>query len=251
LRRIIVVALLAVVAGLLSPLGAFAPASAATCSNPKFVTSNPNGMWSTRGYVVHNNMWNASGYNVTETLSACSFRNWRVVAKANNSSGDGAVKTYPNVHKDFHNWSTGKEPRLSSFSKIRTSWAAKTPRVGIYNAAYDVWLNGVPGNREVMIWTDNYRQVPAGSRFATIRLSGYKWRVYATGGNGYIAFVPTKRLTHGNLNLKRMLTWLVSKGRVQSNATLGQIGFGFEIVSTGGKRARFKVNDFSVTTARK
>jgi len=250
LRRLIAI-LITMVAGLLGALGTPTPASAAACSDPSFRTSDPNGMWSRGKYVVHNNMWNASGYNVSETLAACSHRNWYVTAKADNSAGDGAVKTYPNVHQDFHDWGTGAEPRLSSFSKIRSSWSARTPRVGIYNAAYDIWLNGVPGNREIMIWTDNYRQVPAGTKFAKVSLSGRTWRVYATGDNNYIAFVPTRRLTHGTLNLKVMLNWLVTKGRVQSNATLGQICFGFEIVSTGGRAARFKVNDFAISTARK
>lgn len=241
----------AVLAGLLAPLAAVPSASAATCSNPSFVTSDPNGMWSNGGYVVHNNMWNASGYNVSERLAACSFKNWRVRAKADNSSGDGAVKTYPNVHKDFHNWSTGAEPRLSSFSKIRSRFAARAPGVGIYNVAYDIWLNGVPGNREVMIWTDNHNQVPAGTKFAKVKLSGYTWRVYATGDNGYLAFVPTTRLTKGSLNLKAMLLWLVDKGKVPSDSTLGQICFGVEVVSTNGQWAKFKINDFSVVTARK
>lgn len=253
MRRMIALALTMPMVLLLAaaPSASAVEARSVTCDKPRFVTSDPNGMWSTRGYVVHNNMWNASGYNVSETLSACSHRNWRVRVTADNRRGDGAVKTYPNVHKDFHNWSTGAEPRLSAFSKIRSTFAARTPRVGIYNAAYDIWLNGVPGEHEVMIWTDNYRQVPAGSRVAKVSLSGRTWRVYATRDNSYIAFVPTRRLTHGTLRLKAMLGWLVRRGRLERHVTLGQICFGFEVVSTGGSPATFSVTDFSVTTARR
>ena len=252
MRRKILILLAAMVAALIVPLGASAPASASTCSDPVWVTSSTNGMRSFGSYVVHNNMWNASGYNVRETLSACSYKNWRVVATANNRSGDGAVKTYPNVHKDYHNWNTGHEPRLSSFATIRSSWAARTPRVGIYNAAYDIWLNGVPGNREVMIWTDNYRQTPAGRVVArNVHLSGRTWKVYATGDNSILTFLPATRLTHGTIRIKQHLNWLVSHGRVGSRATLGQICFGFEIVSTGGNPAKFKVDNFSVSTTRR
>jgi hypothetical protein len=174
------------------------------------------------------------------------------VARADNSSGDGAVKTYPNVHRDFHNWDTGAEPRLSSFSRIKARFAMRTPRVGIYNVAFDIWLNGVPGNREVMIWTDNFRQVPAGSVVRRgLSFSGHRWRLYATGDNGYLAFVPTKRITHGKLNLRAMLRYLVSKGRVPARSTVGQICYGVEIVSTGGQRASFKVTDFAIRTSRK
>jgi len=244
--------LLAALAGLLVPVGAVAPADATTCSDPKFVTSNPNGMWGDGAYVVHNNMWNTSGYKVSETLRACSHHNWNVRATANNSSGDGAVKTYPNVHRDYHNWDTGAEPRLSSFKTIKSSFAARTPHVGIYDTAYDIWLNGVPGNREVMIWTDNYRQVPSGSVVAKgLSFSGHTWKVYASRSNDYIAFVPSHRITHGTMNIKAMLQWLASKGRVPARSTLGQICYGFEVVSTGGDPATFKVTDFSVKTTRR
>ena len=240
--------LLAALVGLLVPVGAVAPANATTCSDPRFVTSDPNGMWSDGAYFVHNNMWNASGYKVSETLKACSHHNWYVRATANNSSGDGAVKTYPNVHRDF-----GAEPKLSSFKTIKSAFAARTPHVGIYNTAYDIWLNGVadPGSTEVMIWTDNYRQVPAGSVVAKVTLSGHTWKVYATRDNSYIAFKPSHRITHGTMNVKAMLRWLVSKGRVRAGSTLGQICYGFELVSTGGAPATFKVKDFSVKTTRR
>ena len=251
MRRLIAVALAVSLALLLAPTRSVASTANAACSNPRFVTSDTNGMWNNGGYIVHNNMWNVSGYDVSETLTACSYRDWSVRVTADDDRGDGAVKTYPNVHKDYHNWSTGAEPRLSSFRTIRSTFAARTPRVGIYNAAYDIWLDGVPGEHEVMIWTDNYRQVPAGSRFAKVTLSGHTWRVYATEGNHYIAFVPTERLTRGTLRLKSMLSWLVARGRLDRNVTLGQICFGFEVVSTGGSPAVFSVSDFSVTSTRR
>ena len=85
MRRIPVV--LALFVGVLFPLGTADTASAAPCTNPKFVTSDENGMWFDGRYVVHNNMWNVSGYDVTETLAACSHRNWRVTATAGNANG--------------------------------------------------------------------------------------------------------------------------------------------------------------------
>jgi hypothetical protein len=254
LRRHLPVVLVGL-AALLGPAVSLAPASAAvTCSKPRFVTSNSNGMWSNGGYVVHNNMWNISGYSVSETLRACSYHNWNVRARASNSSGDGAVKTYPNVHKDFHNWNTGHEPRLSSFQRIRSPFAATTPHKGIYNAAYDIWLNGVAdnGSTEVMIWTDNFHQVPAGSVVARgVKFSGHTWKVYATGGNDYIAWVPNRHVTHGTMHIKAMLHWLVLKHRVRLGSTVGQVCFGFEIVATGGARATFKVTRFAVHTIRR
>ena len=140
------------------------------------------------------------------TTQVCSYRSWNHIGTANNT-GDGAVKTYPNVHKDY----SGRT--ISSFSKLTSTFAATSPDVGIYNVGYDLWLNGVP-NDEVMIWTDNRNQVPAGSRFASnVSLSGRRWDVYATSGNGYIAFVPANgaRLHLRHLDLKAMLNYLVDQ----------------------------------------
>src|SRR5664279_3497767 len=70
-------------------------------ANPMFVTSDPNGGWPDGGYYVHNNMWNSTKYSpCTSTLYARSRDNWHVVTRMNNKTGDGAVKTYPNVHRD-------------------------------------------------------------------------------------------------------------------------------------------------------
>ena len=220
-----------------------APPAPASCTNPAFVTSDPNGGWSTNGYYVHNNMWNVSGYNVRETLSACAYNNWYVTATMDNSRGDGAVKTYPNVHKDYN------EPAISSFSSITSSFSETSPHVGIYEAAYDIWLNGVAGNgsTEMMIWNDNYHQVPAGSKQATVTFDGRSYTVWRTGT--YIAFVADSTFTSGSVDLLAMFKWLMSKGWLASNSTVGQIDYGFELVSTNGAPATFTVNNFSITSS--
>ena len=220
------------------------PSTGTACTSPYFTTSDPNGGVTDHGYYVHNNLWNASKYPGTKgTTQVCSYRSWNHVGTASNSSGNGEVKTYPNVHKDY----SGRT--ISSFSTLKSSFAATAPGVGIYNVAYDLWLNGVP-NDEVMIWTDNHKQVPAGSRFASgVSLGGHSWDVYATSGNGYIAFVPSggARLTSGTIDIKAMLSYLVAQGRVASSATVDQICYGVEIVDTGGAPATWKFTDFSIT----
>jgi hypothetical protein len=221
----------------------------AACTNPTYTTSSPDAGRSFGAYYVHNNMWNASGYNVSQTLRACSAQSWNVTTTADNNSGDGAVKTYPNVHKDYHNWSTGAEPRVSSFSTIRSTFAGAGPKVGIYNVAYDLWLNGVPGNREIMIWTENQNQRPAGSRIGTVTVDGRSWDFWATGSNGILTFVAPQTLPSGSLDLKAFLDYLTNQGRVPATSTLGQICFGVEVVSTGGSPARFDFTDFSITDA--
>lgn len=231
-----------------APPATAAAQAAANCKNPAFSTSDGDDGWSDGDYYVHNNAWNAADYAVSQKLAACSAGNWSVTTTADDNQGDGAVKTYPNVHKDYHDWGSGKEPPLRQYSRLTSRFAATSPHTGVYNVAYDIWLNGVPGNREVMIWTENYRQSPAGDRVAGgLRFSGMTWDLYATDDNEYLAFIPSRPLTEGTLDLKAFLDYLVKNGRVPANSTLGQICFGVEIVSTDGKPATFQFTDFSVT----
>lgn len=214
-----------------------------SCTDPVFVTSDINGVWSDGGYSVHNNMWNSSGYSVSETLYACAYNNWYVVADANDDSGDGAVKTYPNVHKDY------ADAPINSFDTLTSTFAADSPHAGIYNVAYDIWLNGVAeiGCTELMIWTENFNQVPAGSRAATVTLGGRTYDVWREPGSWqYVAFVPGAAMTSGTLDIKQMLDWMTVQGWITASATLDQICFGVEIVSTGGSDATFAVTDFSI-----
>jgi len=73
--------------------------------------------------------------------------------------------------------------------------------------------------------------------------------VYATSGNGYIAFVPSNgaRITSGTVDLKAMLSYLVAQGRVAAKSTVDQICYGVEIVDTGGTARTWNFTDFSIT----
>jgi hypothetical protein len=205
--------------------------------------SNPQNGITLSGFYVDTDTWNAANYQVTQTLYVCDYNNWYAIANMNNNSGDGAVKTYPNVHKDF----TGS-PLISSFHTIASSFAHTAPHVGIYEFAYDMWLNGVAssGSTEVMIWTDNYYQVPSGSSVETVSFDGQSYNVYKSGS--YIAFVDTTNVTSGTVNLLSFFNHIISKGWIPSTSTVGAIDYGVEIVSTNSTNATFQVNNFSLTT---
>jgi hypothetical protein len=218
------------------------------CTDPIWQSSENGAMYFEAGYIVHNNMCNISGYNVSETVEVCTYKSLNVIATADNSSGDGAVKTYPNVHKDYHDWSSGYEPPLANYPVLSATHAAAGPNSGIYNIAYDIWLNGVPGNREVMIWTDNQAQRPAGSIVATgLPLDGRTWTLWATSDNHILTFVPDAEIPAGAVNLRVLLDHLLAQGRIPANSTLGQICFGVEVVSTDGQPGTFHFTDFSIT----
>src|ERR1700722_12736311 len=102
-----------------------------TCANPVHVLplnpSNAQDGITLSGFYVDTDTWNAMSYPVTQTMYVCDYNNWYVVANMNNDSGDGAVKTYPNVHMDF---SSG--PEISSLHTISSAFAHTAPHVGIY-----------------------------------------------------------------------------------------------------------------------
>src|SRR5581483_6737959 len=186
LKALITVLLLALVlslAGCMRPGGNAAQGT--QCTHPVFTTSEPNGGWSTEGYYVHNNMWNKELRLGPQTLYACSYRDWVVVSDQANDAG--AVKTYPNVHRDFAN------VPISSFHTITSNFAETSPHVGIYDVAYDIWTNGVatPGCTELMIWTENFHQVPVPSPPLTVTLGGRTYDVHKTPDNGYISLIPS------------------------------------------------------------
>jgi len=216
---------------------------AVTCAaEPAFVTSDPNGGWAEGGYYIHNNMWNSAKYKpCMSTLSAWFHANWQVVTRMNNENHDGAVKTYPNVHKDYD------AMPIDSFDSIASAFAETSPRAGIYDFAYDIWINGIakPGCAEIMVWTDNRSQVPGGHYMQDVTFGGRTFKAYKS-GSGYIAFVAANNFASGNLDLLDIIKWAVAKGWPPGSSTLNQICFGVEIVSTEDVAVKFQVTAFSI-----
>jgi hypothetical protein len=216
-----------------------------SCTNPVFVTSDTNGGWSNGGYYVHNNMWNAQEGG-PETLYACAYNNWYVDSTQPNTT---SVKTYPNVHLDINNMNGAP---LANYHTITSTFAGAGPRVGIYNVAYDIWLNGVGwggGSTEFMIWTENFGQRPLGSVKATATFGGMTYDAwhYNNGDANVISMVAKSTMASGTMNLKEMFDWATSKGFMPANSTVNQIDFGVEICSTNNSKQRFTFTDFSVT----
>lgn len=217
-------------------------APARTCGKPAFTTSDPDGGWSSGGYYVHNNMWNQDEAG-PETLTACAYNNWYVDSVQDPST---SVKTYPNVHKDINDLD-GKP--FDGYSTITSTFAGRGPGAGIYDVAYDLWLNGVgdgPGVTEMMVWTENLKQVPSGEKVSTYSAGGVDYDVW-TDGPTYVAFVAKATQYAGRVDLKAMIAWSIDNGLMPKNPTVNQIGYGIEFCSTGGGKLRFTLTDFSVT----
>lgn len=209
-----------------------------TCTDPSFVNSQLEGGETIGNYYVTNDMWNNSPTG-TQTIYVCNYNNWYVTAT---QPATTSVKVYPNVHEDF-----SSEPLISSFSAITSSFAETAPHVGIYEYAYDMWLNGVAtdGSTEVMIWTDNYNQTPSGTTQGTVTYDGQTYTIWKSGS--YIAFVDNTNVTSGTVNILDFYNYIISKGWIPSTSTVGQIDYGIEVCSTNNAPATFAVNNFSIT----
>lgn len=220
-----------------------APTGTVSCTHPSYVTSAQLGMWNLAPYFVYNNMWNVNGYNVKQTLYACSYSDWYVVATMDNSKGDGAVKTYPDSHRDF------SDPRISSLHSVTSTFAETSPHTGIYEDAYDIWINGIAssGSTEVMIWTDNHGQTPWGTDEGTVTFGGRSYTVWRKGT--YIAFVANTNFTSGSMDLLQFFQWIIGKGWIPGSSTLSQVDYGVELVSTNGVPTTFSFSDFAVNAS--
>jgi hypothetical protein len=209
----------------------------ATCTNPSFVTTSTNNQGDGRtfgAYYVHNNMWNND--NGTYTLSACNFNNW-FLDVTQPKPGDNGVQAYPNVHKDYNN---------VALSKIQSAkFAAGTPANCsgcVYDVAFDIWV-GDDLNNELMIWTDNKGQTPAGDKVGTVTFGGFKYDVWHE--NGYTAYVSQVTQKSGTMPLASFFSDMSTRGWAPK-ATTWQVDYGVEVVSTGNTKQRFNFTDFSI-----
>jgi hypothetical protein len=179
-------------------------------------------------------MWNND--NGTYTLSACNYNNWYLDV-TQPLPGDKGVQAYPNVHKDYDD---------VALSKIQSAkFAATSPAncpACIYNVAFDAWI-GDDLNNELMIWTDNKGQVPAGDKIGTVTFGGFTYDVWHE--SGYTAYVSQVTQKSGTMPLASFFNDMVKRGWAPK-ATTWQVDFGVEVVSTGNTKQRFNFTDFSI-----
>lgn len=229
------------------------PATSRTCAHPAVIPMNPGNAQSgiTEGnYYVTNDTWNASGYHgLSQALHVCNYNSWYVIAVMNNDTGDGAVKTSPNVQETWYPTPTP----LSRWESITSDFSDVPPgtgsKYGIWEFEYDIWLNGLAdsSSTEVMIWTDNNGQTPAGSLVGWFADAGQSYQVYySSPPYQYIAFVDRSNHLSGKVNLLDFFSYVISRGWMQGSSTLYQICHGVELVSTNSKPEKFTINNFAI-----
>ena len=202
------------------------------------------------GYTTYvgNNMWGCGNGNCgPQTLTAHGPGVWSAVSTQ--ASGNTAVLTYPNVQQLFTK-TTNVDPVISAFASITSDFTeTMNPQAGTdAEAAYDIWLGNTSGPNEIMIWVDNAGRGNGGARqIGTATINGQAFTVYQY-GSGEIIFSLNHNEQSGTVDILATLKWLQSHGRVSAGAGLGQVDFGFEICSTGGKPEKFAVSRYTLTS---
>jgi Glycosyl hydrolase family 12 len=203
------------------------------------------------GYTTYvgNNMWGCgNGDCGPQKLTAYRPGNWSVVSTQ--ASGNTAVLTYPNVQQVFTK-TTNIDPAISAFASITSDFTeTMNPQAGVKaEAAYDLWLSNTPGPKEVMIWVDNVGRGSGGAqKFGAATIGGQAFTVYRY-GDGEIIFSLDQNERSGSIDILAALKWLQGRGLVSAKAQLGQVDFGFEICSTGGKPEKFAVSRYTLTSS--
>jgi len=188
-------------------------------------------------YYVHNNNWNdtAGGNSV---ITACDYNNWYLVSDTPDHS-DLSVQTYPNVHRDYN------DIPLSQIQSAR--FAATGPHCAgcIWNIAFDIWI-GDGFSHELMIWTENWGQRPAGNQVGTTTIGGQQYQVWRSGSgdDGIITYVSITPQLSGTMPLAAFFADVRARGWTPT--TTWQVDYGVEIVDTNGKPERFDFTDFFI-----
>jgi hypothetical protein len=206
---------------------------------------------------VGNNIW-APVSGSAQTLYASSPANWHVVA--NIPSGNTSVVSYPSLSVDFHlenSSGTWYEQPLTNFRSMVSSFSETMNAASGTSAwaAYDIWLNN--GNNEVMIQHD-FADNGACDAVATASFGGSNgvpvqtWHLCKFGSEQVwkLGVNDNSKVNEpsGSVDILGMLTWMENHGDLPAKSTIGLLGYGWEICSTGGKNETFQENGFSITT---
>ncbi len=208
---------------------------------------------------IGNNVWSPiSGWR--QTLRANNPGQWKVIA--NMPAGNTAVVSYPSIGANYGRITNVPTP-LSSYSRIRSRFTEHMNATAGTSAwaAYDIWLgrNGCSdcASHEVMIQHD-FANNGACDTVARVDFRGaggvaQHWHLCKYGSEliWKLGRSEKRKVSErtGVVPILTMLRWLVRHHYLPAHTGLWQIGYGWEIASTGGKRETFEVKAFKLRVA--
>jgi hypothetical protein len=221
---------LAVLLGLTGPAGA-AEAPVRICE--KFGSTPVAG----GRYTVQNNVWGADTRQCLDVRG----RSFAVTEAAHANATNGAPAGYPSIYAGCH-WSncttgSGLPLQVTRLREARSSVTIRTPRTGIWNAAYDLWFDPTPDpagqntGAELMVWMDHQGPIqPVGAEVGTARLAGATWDVwFGTTGWNVVTYIRRDELHRvRELDLRALIRDGVRRGYIAPAGYLTSAQFGFE-----------------------
>jgi hypothetical protein len=188
----------------------------------------------------------------SQTLTVTDPGHWDV--RANMPKGNTSVVGYPSDSQGASG--DGKEQAIGAYTTIKSTFAEDMQATADTDAeaAYDIWTGA---GDETMIQfdlstlrpgctpgVDPVRDTVSFAEPGTGTSQAWDFCEY---GKERIWQLHGANEQSGSVDILAMLTWEQNHGYLPANATLGLVGFGFEICSTGGVPEDFRVTDFSLT----
>lgn len=234
------------------------PAPGRRCEFPIVKITELRGRWQDPAHSnvgVLNEVWNAVEAG-PQTMNVCDATSWFVETNQPKMGVPkdrfGAVKSYPCTQVLF-----SKLP-IAGLKTMTSSFAHKSPELGLWNWAYDIWIGGLgsASTAEVMIWPD-YRYAgplpPSGAlKTDTVTLGGVTyvaWTRKNSNGGDYIALVAKdadQMRSSGVVDLLAVFRHLTSLGWLKPADTVAAVNYGVEVCSTEQVPATFYLDDFQL-----
>jgi len=237
---------------------------------------------------VNPNFWDSagchSGDTCTQVLDANNDGDWQFTANMVDNPPSSYVLTYPDQQTIFPATSTNVYEPYTDYQQFSGSWLQTDPPLTTgtrWESAYDIWYggyagNGIPGSGntgyEIMIWTVNNGETPAGSETTTTcsdGAAGGTWYVYANattdGAPATVTLVPAASNTFGNsansaLNFTPLFQCLDSGGYINDVAMgettgtwsgnitgLYEMDYGWEVQTTDNTPETFTMDQYGLT----
>lgn len=265
------------------------PAGSWNCTVSDTVANDSNGACaysdlnagSNQAEYVEQDEWGIGGTPwASQLLQANSGSDWQVTVNVGDTNNTGAVVTYPDVQDTVTNTSNDPVP-FTDYTSLTSTYDSSLPsNPGAdddYEAAYDMWLgddstaSGDYGDyaQEVMVWTHNYNQTPAGSDTGqtwTDPSTGDVYEIWSTntavaGDESLVTFVNTANSSSvphnghesgvtsgtdsGSINLLALFQFMQAD-HLTAETGINQIDYGFEVCDTTGQNATFSVSGYTL-----
>jgi cellulase/cellobiase CelA1 len=187
-------------------------------------------------YVVMNNLW---GADTPQCITATSS-GFAITTADHSKPTNGAPASYPAVYLGCHytNCSPGTNlpMQLSHISSATSSIQFSYPGSGVYDAAYDIWLDPTPrkdgvNQQEIMVWFNHQGAIqPVGSRVDTATIGGRTWEVWAgsNGSNNVVSYVAPSSISNWSFGVLDFVGDVRGRGYLTNSWYLTSIQAGFE-----------------------